>query len=114
MDRTVSPETLVRLADEIDRARVMVDGLADLVSGLVAVCSPTERPTVLIEIQAIDALNQHLEALAGFTRDLSSGRALHAAAATVPLAELAGRLADCRPPAACAPTALSGDLELFD
>lgn len=114
MDRTVSSETLDRVADELDRTRLTVEDLSRLLSAFVRVCPPTDLHAVLTDVQAVDALDQQLDALAGFIRDLSAGRTACAAAAAVPLATLGARLGGGRTGAAHAPGAIAGDLELFD
>ena len=106
------------LADELDRTRADVDGLATLVAALVRVCPPAQRSAALVDAQVVDALGQHLQVLAGFARDLSIGRSILAATEAVTLSEVASRLlaATGVMGVASAEPAFSGrgDLELFD
>lgn len=112
MDRTLPRSVLAGMADELDQARAGVDGLARLVSDLVLACPPAERAEVLGQAQAVDVLEQRLQALAGFVRDLAAGRNPSSAAAAIPLAEVAARLGGG--PEAPEARASAGDLEMFD
>ena len=56
---------LVAVADELMRVRRDVDGVEALVGDLVRHAPAQDRPAALIQAQALDALNQRLEALSG-------------------------------------------------
>lgn len=112
MDAVVPRRALAALADELTRARAGVEALSALVSAHVRDCPPERRAAAITEAQAVDGLAQHLEALAGFARDLAGGRSVAEAAGAVTLADLARRLAADDPEPHEPPP--SGDLELFD
>lgn len=107
---------LAAVADELMRVREGIDGVEALVSGLVRRAAPEERAEILGEAQALDALTQRLEALAGVLRMLGGGASPAEAVNRLALADMAGRL---RPAAGMAsgspsaPSSESGDLTLF-
>lgn len=104
---------LVAVADELMRVRRDVDGVEALVGDLVRHAPAQDRPAALIQAQALDALNQRLEALSGVLRSLGDGASPAEAVSRLPLADMAGRL---RPAADAAPTSNAvnaGDLTLF-
>lgn len=110
---------LQALAVETVRAGEMCERLGDLVERLVRTCEGEELKIVMQEAQAIDALTQHLAALAAFAGRLSDGAqgvvAPAEALRAVPLADLAARLsAVCRGEAGAAQSGVrAGDLDLF-
>lgn len=105
-------DLLAAVADELMSVREGVDEIEGLVSRLVPLAAPADRPAALTQAQALDALTQRLEALSGVLRRLSGGASPAEAVTRLPLADLADRL---RPAAGePAPTpAASGDLTLF-
>ena len=110
---------LQALAVETVRAGEMCERLADLVHRLVRTCEGEELKIAMQEAQVVDALTQHLAALAGFAgrlADRAEGEVAPAdALRAVPLADLAARLsAACQGEAGAVPTgARAGDLDLF-
>ncbi|NEX95044.1 hypothetical protein, partial [Caulobacter sp. 17J65-9] len=87
---------LQALAVETVRAGEMCERLGDLVERLVRTCEGEELKIAMQEAQAVDALTQHLAALAGFAgrlADRAEGVVAPAEALrAVPLADLAARL----------------------
>lgn len=110
---------LEALAVEAVRAGEMCERLGDLVQRLVRTCEGEELRIAMQEAQAVDALTQHLAALAAFAGRLADkaegvvdpAEALRA----VPLSDLAARLtAACSGEAGAAPAGhRAGDLDLF-
>jgi hypothetical protein len=66
----------------------------------------------LTEAQAIDGLTQRLDALSGLLHVLAGDECIHAAAAALPLADMADRLTRGR--AVAVAPADAGELILFD
>jgi hypothetical protein len=112
MSTTLQAPILKTLSDELAATRHGVDALAGLVSSYVRHCPIDERPAALQEAQAVDALSQHLEALAAFVGGLARGEALEQAIDSVPLADLADRLRGGG--GGGAPVRSGGELQLFD
>jgi hypothetical protein len=105
-------ELLAAVADELMGVREGIDDVEALVSRLVRLAPPEDRPSALTQAQALDALTQRLEALSGVLRMLSGGASPAEAVSRLSLADMAGRL---RPAAGEATSSLaaSGDLTLF-
>jgi len=105
-------ELLAAVADELMGVREGIDDVEVLVSRLIRLVAPEDRPAALTQAQALDALTQRLEALSGVLRMLSGGASPAEAVGRLGLADMAGRL---RPAAGEPPPspAASGDLTLF-
>jgi hypothetical protein len=116
-----TPEVLASLAAELEHAGVLCDRLEMLVTQLVRASRGEPLEIALHEAQTLDVLTQHLAALAGFTRKLSSqaeaGRDydLNDAVAGVTLGDLAKRLAQMTRSVNVHPVPAddAGDLDLF-
>jgi len=114
-----TPEVLASLADELEHAGTLCDRLEMLVTQLVRASRGEPLEIALHEAQTLDVLTQHLAALAGFTRKLSSqaesGREydLSDAVAGVTLGDLANRLAQVTRGARIVLPGGAGDLDLF-
>ena len=114
-----SKEILATLARELEHAGAMCERVETLVTQLVRANRGEDIQVNLFEIQTIDMLIQHLEALAQFAQSLADQDAsanfdVANAAARVKLADLAVRLGAAQQvetPLASAAT--SGDLDLF-
>ena len=104
---------LVAVADELMRVRRDVDGVEALLSDLVRHAPAQDRPAALIQAQALDALNQRLEALSGVLRRLGAGAGPAEAVSRLPLADLAGRLRPAADAASPSNAVDAGDLTLF-
>lgn len=105
-------ELLAAVADELMRVREGIDHVEALVSRLVRRAPPEDRAEALTEAQALDALTQRLEALAGVLTMLGEGATPAESVSRISLADMAVRLR----PAAGVQTAAppdSGDLTLF-
>lgn len=95
------PSALLAVADELARLREEAEALQ------AALPPPADAPG-RAALQRLDALTQSLDALASFAGEVGRGADPAAAAATLPLAGLADRLAGGSGAAGPA-----GDLELF-
>ena len=105
-------ELLAAVADELMGVREGIDDVEALVSRLVPLAAPKDRPAALTQAQALDALIQRLEALSGVLRMLSGGASPAEAVGRVALADMAGRLRPAAGEATSSP-ASAGDLTLF-
>lgn len=114
-----SREILATLARELEHAGSMCERVESLVTQLVRANRGENIQVNLFEVQTIDLLIQHIEALAQFAHTLADQGAsgefdVAKAADRIKLAELAERLGAKRvvehPPAS---VATSGDLDLF-
>ncbi|OGN49278.1 MAG: hypothetical protein A2352_08165 [Caulobacterales bacterium RIFOXYB1_FULL_67_16] len=103
---------LAAIADELTGVREGIDHVEALVSRLVRRAPPEDRAEALTEAQALDALTQRLEALAGVLRMLGNGATPAESVSRISLADMAGRL---RPAAGVQTSAAqdAGDLMLF-
>lgn len=113
-----TPEVLTSIADELEHAGALCDRLETLVTQLVRASRGEPLAIALEEAQTVDVLTQHLAALAGFTRKLSTQAAgggfdLSDAVAGVTLGDLANRLARVTREAEPLAKADAGDLDLF-
>jgi hypothetical protein len=121
-DRAAFTDVLDAVSTEATLARDRFERLQAIMGDLVASCPPERRAEAMADVQLVDALAQHLEALSTFARELAHGQAaewdLHVKAALdkVTLAEVRNRLTRLcddpehpHQPAA----ADSGDLDLF-
>jgi len=99
------------MAGELGDVRAGFDGVAGLVSDLVRQLPPEARPQALTQAQAIDELTQRLDALEGLLHTLAGDECVHAAAAALPLSDMAERLTGR---AAARPVADPGELVWFD
>ena len=114
-----SQEILATLARELEHAGAMCERVETLVTQLVRANRGEDIQVNLFEIQTLDMLIQHLEALAEFAQNLSEQGAMGqfdvpTAAARVKLADLAQRLGAAQQVETPAPSvATSGDLDLF-
>lgn len=106
-------QLLAAVADELMGVRQGIDGVEALVSRLVAQASVEERPAAVTQAQALDALTQRLEALAGVLRMLGGGASPAEAVGRLALADMAGRLRPAAGEPSAPPPAASGDLTLF-
>lgn len=117
-----SPALLTALAREMDVAGDLCGQLEVLVSRLIE-ANVGDKALIMSEAQAVDALTQHLSALAGFIRGLledglaTEGAYLLAAGLErIPLASLANRIATevyKAPIEEKIAAEVAGDLELF-
>lgn len=105
-------ELLAAVADELMGVREGMHDVEALVSRLVRLVAPEDRPAALTQAQALDALTQRLEALSGVLRLLSGGASPAEAVSRLALADMAGRLRPVPGEAMPSPAA-SGDLTLF-
>lgn len=111
----LGPALLAALAAEIGDVRAGVDRMSTLVSDLVRRLPAEDRAEALTDAQALDALIQRLDAVAGVLHGLSDGQTSADAVSSVLLADVAVRLKGGMPGHAPArPPAPSGDLQLFD
>jgi hypothetical protein len=116
-----TPEVLASLAAELEHAGTLCDRLEMLVTQLVRASRGEPLEIALHEAQTLDVLTQHLAALAGFTRRLSSQAEagedydLTDAVAGVTLGDLANRLAQVTRTVHVRhlPADDAGDLDLF-
>ncbi len=106
-----APSLLAALAAEIGDVRAGVDRMSALVSDLVRRLPIDDRAEALGDAQALDALIQRLDAVAGVLHGLSDGQTSADAVSAVLLAEVAARLNGDGPVRAPVST---GDLLLFD
>jgi hypothetical protein len=107
-------ELLTAVADELMGVREGIDDVEALVSRLVPLAAPEDRPAALTQAQALDALTQRLEALSGVLRMLSGGASSAEAVSRLTLADMAGRLRPAAAGGKATPSpAASGDLTLF-
>jgi len=112
---------LSALAREMDHGRDLCDRLEALVTTLIGGASGEPLQIALREAQAVDALQQHLDALGAFVRSLNrqgeheGGFDIGPALAQVTLADLAQRLSDevQNVQATERPAADAGELHLF-
>jgi hypothetical protein len=97
-DRTVFVDVLDAVSSEAAIARERFEQLQGVMGDLVAACPPEQRAKAMADVQLVDALAQHLEALSTFAGELArrSGAdgALQVKAAldAVTLAEVRSRL----------------------
>lgn len=116
--RVRTPEVLASIAQELEHAGELCDRLETLITELVRASRGEPLEIALHEAQTLDALIQHLAALATFTRKLSvqaesDAYDLTDAIAGVTLGDLADRLARAARDGQARATADAGDLELF-
>lgn len=109
-DRTL----IAAMAAEVADVRLGFDDIAGLVTDLLRRLPIEARPQALTEAQAIDGLTQRLDALSDLLAVLAGDECVHAAAAALPLADMAERLTGRRPAAPSSSPAGSGELVLFD
>jgi hypothetical protein len=107
-DRVLLSALAVELAD----VRAGVDGLSDLISGMIRNLPAETRVSALSDAQALDVLTQRIDVVSDLLQALAAGRPASEAIRAVPLADMARRLAGAPAPAASADA--SGDLMLFD
>lgn len=113
-----APDVLASIAQELEHAGELCDRLETLVTQLVRQSRGEPLAIALHEAQTLDALTQHLAALATFTRRLaaqaeSENYDLSDAVAGVTLGDLANRLARVTREAPVRAQADAGDLDLF-
>jgi hypothetical protein len=121
-ERAVFADVLDAVAAEAAIARERFERLQAIMGDLVSACPPERRTEAMADVQLVDALAQHLEALSAFAGELArrtgSDGALQVKAAldTVTLAEVRSRLArlcdDPDHPYVPVPVE-TGDLDLF-
>lgn len=105
------------LSQELALMVPIVEGLSGLVMDHAIQADAAARPRILAQAQAVDDLNQRLQALVDLTRAVAAGTAPEAALDAVRLADVAARLrlasaGERSQPAT--PARGSGDLMLFD
>lgn len=121
MSRVPAVEIFAALASELHRAGELCERLETVVTRLVRADGLASPDGAVREVQAVDALAQHLRGLANFAEALAvregsaGGHEVSAALKTITLAALAARLAAQTGHAAAAHAAghEEGELQLF-
>ncbi len=101
---------LLALAAEARDARARLDELAARAGDWVASVPAEARGRAMTDVQAFDGLGQRLDVLAALLRGLAQGEGAADLLATVPLSDMAARLAGSE----ALPAVAAGDLALFD
>lgn len=97
-ERAIFADVLDAVSSEAAIARGRFERLQEIMGDLVAACPPERRAEAMADVQLVDALAQHLEALSAFAGELArrtgADGALQVKAAldTVTLAEVRSRL----------------------
>jgi hypothetical protein len=122
VERATCTDVLDAMSAEAALARERFEQLQAIMGDLVASCPAERRAEAMADVQLVDALAQHLEALSTFAGELARGQAadggLHVRAALdkVTLAEVRNRLTrlceDPEHPHQPVPVE-TGDLDLF-
>jgi hypothetical protein len=121
-ERGVFADVLDAVSAEAAIARARFEQLQTIMGDLVSACPPERRAEAMADVQIVDALAQHLEALSTFAGELArrtgaeGALQVKAALDTVTLAEVRSRLTRlCDDPHHLYDPALveSGDLDLF-
>jgi hypothetical protein len=121
-DRAVFVDVLDAVSSEAAIARERFEQLQGVMGELVAACPPERRAKAMADVQLVDALAQHLEALSTFAGELARRSGTHGALQVkealdaVTLAEVRSRLTRlCDDPDHPHVPASSdaGDLDLF-
>jgi hypothetical protein len=120
-DQARVADVLVAVSNEATIARTKFERLQEIMGDLVTNCPPARQAEAMADVQLVDALAQHLEALSTFVAELarsaeSGSLKLGAALDAVTLAEVRSRLTrlcdDPNHPHHPVPVD-TGDLDLF-